>query len=110
MRPRQHDGEHRAALGPVLGADLSALQLDEMLCDREPESGAARIARARFVDAVEALEDARQILFRNARALVRHRHGYPAVETRRLDANRRLLGSVRDRVGHEISEGVVQLG
>ena len=51
----------------------AAVQLDEVLHDRQPEPGAAGIAGARLVDAVEALEDPRQILVRNARALVRHR-------------------------------------
>ena len=37
--------------------DLAVLRLGEVLHDREAEAGAAEVARARLVDAVEALED-----------------------------------------------------
>src|SRR5258706_11234413 len=42
--------------------------LDDVLDDRQAQSGAAKIARACLVDAVEALRQARQILLRDARA------------------------------------------
>ena len=41
--------------------DSAAVHFDEMLGDGETESGAAGFARARDIDAVEPLEDARLI-------------------------------------------------
>ena len=66
----------RAALAAGSRRDLAAVQLDQVLDDRQAQAGAARIARAarsRLVDAIEALEDARQIRVGNARALRRRR-------------------------------------
>ena len=58
--------------GAVLDVDAAAVQLDQVLDDRQPEAGAAGIAGARLVHAVEPLEDARQILVGNARTFVGH--------------------------------------
>ncbi len=69
VRPaRQLDRERRAAFGPVLGAHRAAVQFHQVLDDRQSEAGAARIARARLVDAIEPLEHARQIVVRESRA------------------------------------------
>ena len=73
MLPRQVDGEDGPAPRAVGGADAAAVQLDQVLDDGEAEAGAAGIALAagaRLVDAVEALEDARQVGVGNAAALV----------------------------------------
>ena len=43
-----------------------------MLGDREAEAGAAQLAAARLVDAIKALEEARQVLSGNAGAVVAH--------------------------------------
>ena len=59
--------KHRAARFAVGGGDLAAEHVHEVPDDREAEAGAAG-PRARLVDAIEALEDARQILGRDARA------------------------------------------
>ena len=55
------DREQRAAAVAVGGRHVAAVQLDQVPHDRQPEARAARIARARSVDAIEPLEDARQI-------------------------------------------------
>ena len=68
------------ALGPVFGADAAAMQLDQVLDNRQSQAGAARIAGARLVDAIEALENPRQILFGNSG---------PAIGDRDLDRGRR---------------------
>ena len=44
------------------------LALDHVLHEREPQAGAAAFAAARAVDAVEALEEARQVLGGDSRA------------------------------------------
>src|SRR4051812_23894901 len=68
---RQGDDEPRAALRAVLRADGAAVQLDEMFDDGEAEPRAAGVARTRLVDAIEPLEHARQIVFRDAGPFVR---------------------------------------
>ena len=71
---RQPDLERRASLGRVGGRHRSAVPLDDRPDDREAESAAGRHsgAGARRVHLVEAIEDARQVLGRNARAGVAH--------------------------------------
>ena len=46
--------------GRALGRDAAAVLVDELLGDREPEAGAARVAGAGLVGAVEALEHVRR--------------------------------------------------
>ena len=67
------DGE-RAALARALStADRAAVQLDQLLHQRQADAGALVGAAARALDAVEALEDVRQLLGGNAGAGVAHR-------------------------------------
>jgi hypothetical protein len=54
------------------------MEFDEMLDDGEPEAGTSWIARSRLVDAIEALEDAPEILLGNTRSFVRDRYGQAA--------------------------------
>ena len=55
--------------GRFCGAHLASVELDQVLHNRQPQTGAARIARPRLVHAIEALEHAGQILVRNPRTL-----------------------------------------
>src|SRR5580658_3512575 len=64
----QLDGEFRAFTQTAVYFDGSAHLFDGVLDDGKAQAGAAQGARSRFVDAVEALEDARQILGRDADA------------------------------------------
>ena len=64
---RQADREQRAAAVTVRRRHLAAVQLDEMLDDRQPKAGAAG-PRSGLVHSVEALEDPRQIFIRDSRA------------------------------------------
>ena len=69
----QFDGEDRPALGPVGRRRPAAVQLDEVFDDGQPEPRAAGIAgaaRAGFVDAIEAFEDARQVALGDAWAFI----------------------------------------
>ena len=56
----QRDGERRAlAVAVALGRDAAAVQLDEVLHDRQPEAEAAVLRGCAAVGLAEALEDVR---------------------------------------------------
>ncbi len=83
--------------------------LDGVLDDREAEAGAALLARAGLVDAVETLEDPADRLGRNARAVIAHTHldqaaFKPAGGHRQLSTGAPVL----DAVVHEIREHLPQ--
>ena len=67
---RESDHERRAAARPRPDAHVAAVVLHGVLDDAEAEPGSARVARAGLVDAVEALEDAVEVLPLDAHALV----------------------------------------
>src|SRR5262249_21645133 len=71
----QRDGhsELTASVDLALDAHLSAVQLHQFLHEREADAGAFVTAAMRALDAVETLEQARQLGFRNARASIAHR-------------------------------------
>src|SRR5260370_26591727 len=54
---RQRDIDDEPARAGVPRGDLSAVQPDRSLADRESDAGAAGLARARLVDAIERLEN-----------------------------------------------------
>src|SRR5205085_2206560 len=58
---RQSEPDAGAALLGALDPDAAAVRLDDPLRDRQPQPGAAGGPRPRFLAAVEALEDPRQI-------------------------------------------------
>src|SRR5438270_7713548 len=70
-RGESHD-EAGAAAELALDLDLPVVLLDDVADDRESQAGAAGLPGACPVDPVEALEDAAQVLPRDARAGVRH--------------------------------------
>ena len=86
------------------------MQLDQVFHDREPQASAARIAPARFVDTIEALEYPREIFFGDARPFIGHGHRRPAVDRPRFDEDRALFGRVGDGVGHEVAKDVMKFG
>ena len=77
LRPRQPrrkvDAEGAAPAEAAVDGDAAAVGLGDVLDDGEAEAGAAELAAARLVDAVEALEEPRQVLARDAAALVARR-------------------------------------
>ena len=75
--------------------------------DREADAGAAVLARSRGVDAVEALEQARQRLGRDADSGVGDAHLDRAVVTVRLDAHLASLGGESDSVVDEVEDHLV---
>jgi hypothetical protein len=70
----QEDGKHRAGAEGALDVEKSAVAVEDVLDDREPEPGAAHFARARGIDAIESLGQSRQMLAGDALALVTHGH------------------------------------
>ncbi len=70
--PRQLDGEARAVRLDVLGADLAVVKVDEPAGDREAEPGAAGVLGTRAAGAEEAVEDAVEVVGRDARPVVGH--------------------------------------
>ena len=68
--------------------DLAAVRLRDVADDRETETGAAGVAAARPVDAVEALEDALEIARRDPDAVIAHDERDPVVDDARADLDR----------------------
>ena len=69
-RKRQREVELCAVAEFAFGPDAAAVGLHDVLDDGEAEASPAGFARAGFVDAIEALEDALQMLGGNAGAEV----------------------------------------
>src|SRR5579883_3559357 len=87
-RPQQH-GEDRALAGLARDVERPAVAADDVLDDGEAEPRPAHRARARRVDAVEALGEARQVLPRDALPAVLHRDRDARAATPALDKARR---------------------
>src|SRR5205085_5199313 len=83
--------------------ELAAVALRHMLDDRQPEPGAAGVARAAAVDPIEALGQARQMLARDADARVAHFELAAAVAARRP---RHVDAPARWRVAHRVVDEV----
>ena len=64
-RGRQRESELRANIQSTLDVDFSALRTHQMLHDREPEPRTAEHARPSRVNAIKALEDSIEIVFRD---------------------------------------------
>src|SRR2546421_12702896 len=72
-RSVREEDAHGSALGEdTAGLDAPPMRLDEVLDDGQAEPGAALLARAAGVGAVEALENAGQVLGRYPRPRVGH--------------------------------------
>src|ERR671932_2848320 len=87
---RRGDGQREADLCAVwidgFRPDPAAMRLHNALADSQAQAGAAVLARARFLAAIEALEDVRQVGRRDALARVPHldTHGGPPAVDRNL--------------------------
>ena len=67
---RQLDGDRRAAAGRAVDLEAAVVAVGDPLGDGEAESAAAHLPRTRLVRAVEAVEDVRERLGRDALAVV----------------------------------------
>ena len=64
------NGERAADAERAVDGDAAVMGLHDVLDDGQPQAGAAQLAAASAIDAVEALEDARQVLGRDAAAAI----------------------------------------
>src|SRR5687768_18480329 len=76
---RQEHADRRPAADGARRLDAAAVSIDEMADDREAEPGPPFGARAARVHAIEPLEDARQMLRRDADAGVAHIHPHAII-------------------------------
>src|SRR5258706_15887527 len=77
LREGQRTKERRAGALGAGGPDTAAVPFDQMLGDRQAQAGAAVVAGARPIDLIEALEDPRQVIGRDADPAVGDRHQQP---------------------------------
>src|SRR2546428_5291485 len=101
----------RPATGLALDPKLAAVRHHDVPDDREPEAGAAELARTRLVDTVEPLGDPREIGRRDPDAGVDHGDlelaaGYRSRRHRHAAALRRVLDRVVDQVDDDLYEPV----
>jgi len=73
LAQRDGHGELAASINLALDAYLPAVQLHQFLHECEADAGAFVAAATRALDAVETLEQARRLGFRNANASIAHR-------------------------------------
>src|SRR5579884_1963014 len=73
---RQTDSERGSLSCPAGGADIAMHRLGKMFNDRQPQASAAQLTRTCFVHSIEALEDARQIGFRDTDARIGYFQAY----------------------------------
>ena len=110
FRLRQTEPERRAMAQFTGHPRLSAVVENNMLHDGETQSRAAGLARASFVHAVEALEQARQMLGRNSWSVVADEAFNPPITLHCTDlyslAARPILQSVVDQVGKNLMNGI----
>src|SRR5438094_3553339 len=95
---RQLEREHAPRSWIALRPDPSSVRLDDRPRDRETDSRAAVVPRARGVDAVEALEQPGKMLLRDTRAVVPHGDGARAVAARGRDDDLPSVGREANRV------------
>lgn len=88
--------------------DVASVQHDGILDDRQSESRSAHLAAAAFVDAVETLEDACQVFFRDACPVVSEseQSGVGIIRGRHFDG--RTLSGIVDGIVHQVAEDAVQ--
>src|SRR5262249_18250852 len=95
--------ERRAVALAAFGPDAAALQLDAFLADGESEAGAVCLLRERIVEALERLEQSRQIGARDPDAGIRDRDVNRVSLAADLDQD--LTGGRElDRIRHEIEQ------
>ena len=103
-RAGKGEGEQAALARLALHGDRAAVGLGDVLDDREPQPGAAHVAAAPLVHAVEPLEDARQVLALDAGSLVADLDDQRSVAQRRFHRHRLARLAVLHRVVHEVDE------
>src|ERR1700722_312828 len=94
----------------ALGADSALMSQHDVLGDGESEPRAPRLPGAGFVDAVETLEQARQVLKRNTRAEIAHIKFNSARRTPRPEhqapSGSCILEGIVDEIGKNLVDGL----
>ena len=84
------------------------MDLNRPTRDREAQPDAAGRRVARWLHAVERLEDSREFKVGDTRAVVSHADREPAYLLHRLDLGRRSLGCVANRVPHDVLDAAAK--
>src|SRR5207247_5212084 len=92
----------------ALRPDLAAVELGELLADRQPEPGPARAPGDRVVQLLERLEQAREVFLADADARVRHPHAHGLRLGLHADEHPALRREL-DRVRQEVQEDLLHL-
>jgi hypothetical protein len=104
---RQHDAEHRALADLAFHLEFATVARHDVLDDRQAEPGAAGLARATAVDAVEAFGQPWQMLAGDADAGVAHLEDCAAVRIALQPARRDAppIGRVAHGIAQQIAHG-----
>ena len=96
------------ALALAVGLDRAAMQLDEVMGDRQTDAEAAVFARELGVGLAEHLEDVAQEGFRDARAVVADGDLGGRLVAAQADLDRPALGCELDGVGQQVPDDLLQ--
>src|SRR5258706_1381408 len=102
LRQRQANGELGPAAFLTFDGDGTVVRLDDGLGDVEAESEAAVVAAGDVAGPVEALEQLRDLVFRDADAIVDDRREHIAAVHVGIELDVAPLGGVLDGVGEEV--------
>src|SRR4029077_8643403 len=86
LAQRQPHAKRGALSERAFDRQPAAMAVDDVLDEREPQAGAAFGAAVAYVDAIEAFGEPRQVLGRNAGAVVAHHDDGLARPFRRVGA------------------------
>ena len=107
MPERQRDRERRAPPDLALDRDRPAVQPHQLLHQRQPDARCPRASGPAALDAVEALEQARQLALGDAAAGVAHRQlGRPAAVAAQRDRDPALEREL-EGVGEEVEDDLL---
>src|SRR5207253_6656501 len=101
---RQRDANRRPATKFAFRLHPSAVKLRDVFDNRQAEAGATEFAAARFVRAIESLENPRQIFAANPNAVIADAKHYFAIAPLGLQADL----ATHARVFHRVIEQVVE--
>src|SRR6185369_10419727 len=96
------------AVGVVFRPDRAAVQLDDMLDDGQPESGAPFLAASAGIDPVETLEESRNTGSGDARAGVSDRNADELILFNCLDRDAPALRRVLDGIVQQIDQHLLK--
>src|SRR5688500_12807749 len=107
---REDEGERGPLAEDAVALDVSAVRLDDLLRDGEPEPGARHRSRSLIVRLIELLEDVRQLLRRDPGARVTHLDLHVMVRWGRGQlhgaARWSELEGVREQVAHDFVDAI----